>query len=161
MASLVRITAREQRHLDDARRHGIGGGFTVPNHVPGEVPGSASFGLRAGRDMPERMIPAVQALGNFAFEAARLLSGPTDARFIEPLPLSDRQRDCVLLVALGNCDAAIAARLGIGRRTVNEHVEAAKRRYGVATRAQLVVRALLRCEISFGEVVAPRGGEPR
>jgi hypothetical protein len=36
---------------------------------------------------------------------------------------------------------------------VNEYIEAAKRRYVVATRQQLVVRALFRSEISFSEVL--------
>src|SRR5438270_2627502 len=73
MDAVITLTARERAHLDEAARHGIGGGFTVPNHVPGEVPGSSSFGLRAGRPLPERNLPAAQALGSFAFEAARRL----------------------------------------------------------------------------------------
>jgi DNA-binding CsgD family transcriptional regulator len=43
--------------------------------------------------------------------------------------------------------------LGIKPRTVNEHIEAAKRRYAVATRSQLLVRALFRSEICFSEVL--------
>jgi hypothetical protein len=73
MDSIIALTPRERRFMEAAARHGVGGGFTVPNHVPGEVPGSSSFGLRLGRELPERNLPAAQALGNFAFEAARRL----------------------------------------------------------------------------------------
>ena len=157
MDAIVAVSPRERRHMDEAARHGIGTGFTVPNHVPGEAPGSASFGLRAGRDLPARHLPAAQALGAFAFEAARRLTRTGGPRWIAPVPLSDRQRDCVLLVSHGKSDTVIAQLLGLKPRTVNDHVEAAKRRYGVATRAQLVVHALLRSEIAFGEVLDGKG----
>jgi LuxR family quorum-sensing system transcriptional regulator CciR len=153
MDAVITMTARERAHLDQAARHDIGGGFTVPNHVPGEAPGSASFGLRAGRPLPERNLAAVQALGNFAFEAARRLTRGGGPNWIAAVSLSERQRDCVLLVARGNSDVAIGRRLGLRPRTINEHVEAAKRRYGVSTRSQLVVQALLRGEIAFGDVL--------
>jgi DNA-binding CsgD family transcriptional regulator len=47
----------------------------------------------------------------------------------------------------------IADLLAIRPKTVNEHIEAAKRRYSVATRSQLLVRALFRSEICFSEVI--------
>jgi LuxR family quorum-sensing system transcriptional regulator CciR len=156
MDSIIALTPRERRHMDSAARHGVGGGFTVPNHVPGEVPGSSSFGLRLGRELPERNLPAAQALGNFAFEAARRLIRAGGPRWIAPVALSERQRDCLLLAAQGKSDGVIAQLLGIRPRTVNEHIEAAKRRYGVATRTQLLVRALLRGEICFADVLDPR-----
>jgi LuxR family quorum-sensing system transcriptional regulator CciR len=156
MESIVSLTPRERRFMDLAARHGVGGGFTVPNHVPGEAPGSSSFGLRLGRALPERNLPAAQALGNFAFEAARRLTRAGGPRWIAPLALSERQRDCLLLAAQGKSDGVIAQLLGIRPRTVNEHIEAAKRRYGVATRTQLLVRALLRGEICFADVFDPR-----
>ena len=87
------------------------------------------------------------------FEAARRLNRIGASPWFAPVPLSERQRDCVRLVARGQSDAAIAGRLGLKPRTINEHVEAAKRRYGVATRAQLVAQALMRAEIAFADVV--------
>src|SRR4051812_29989760 len=99
MDAIIHVAPRERAHLEQAASHGIGGGFTVPNHVPGEVPGSANFGLRLGRAVPERNLPAAQALGNFAFEAARRLARSRSSKWIVPVALSERQRDCVLLVA--------------------------------------------------------------
>jgi LuxR family quorum-sensing system transcriptional regulator CciR len=150
---IIRPTPRERRHLDQAARHGVGNGFTVPNHVPGEAPGSSNFGCRSDRELPERNLAAAQALGNFAFEAARRLNRAGHPSWIPPVALSERQRDCLLLAAQGKSDGVIAQLLGLKPRTVNEHMEAAKRRYGVATRAQLVVQALLRSEITFGEAL--------
>jgi LuxR family quorum-sensing system transcriptional regulator CciR len=150
--ALVRLSPREKAHRAEAARHGLVEGYTVPSHVPGEAPGSVSFGAAPGRAPDPRALPAAEALGRFAFEAARRLTGVGAEPIVAPYPLSDRQRDCVLLVARGKSDGVIAELLGLGRRTVNEHIEAAKRRYGVATRAQLVVRALLRGEIAFADI---------
>lgn len=101
-------------------------------------------------------MPAAQALGCFAFEAARRLlenkREPSES-YVVPAPLTDRQRDCVLFAAKGKSDSVIAQLLDIRPRTVNEHIEAAKRRYSVATRTQLIVRALFRSEICFSEVI--------
>jgi DNA-binding CsgD family transcriptional regulator len=47
----------------------------------------------------------------------------------------------------------IAQLLNIRPKTVNEHIESAKRRYSVATRSQLLVKALFRSEICFSEVM--------
>ena len=67
--------------------------------------------------------------------------------------LTPRQRDCVVLVARGKSDRQIAAILGISNQTVHKHVESAKRRYAVATRIELVVRALFVSQLSLAEIV--------
>jgi LuxR family quorum-sensing system transcriptional regulator CciR len=79
--------------------------------------------------------------------------GETSEAWIQPAPLSERQRECLLFVAKGKSDSIIGQLLNIKPRTVNEHIEAAKRRYSVATRSQLLVRALFRSEICFSEVL--------
>jgi LuxR family quorum-sensing system transcriptional regulator CciR len=137
-------------------RHGLGDGFTVPSHVPGEIFGSSHFVVRRGREFPEAMIHAAQSIGCFGFEAARQLNAraaePSES-YVEPAPLTERQRECLVFAARGKSDSVIAQLLDIRPRTVNEHIEAAKRRYSVATRSQLVVRALFRSEILYSEVL--------
>ncbi len=153
---LLTLTKQEEEYMRRAERHGISKGYTVPNHVPGETFGSCHFVVRRDRELHDENVPAAQALGNFAFEAARrLLSerGESSEAWIQPAPLSDRQRECLLFVARGKSDLIIAQLLNIKPRTVNEHIEAAKRRYSVATRSQLLVRALFRSEICFSEVL--------
>lgn len=152
----VPVGERERRYLKRAVRFGLAEGFTVPNHIPGETPGSCHFAVRRRDDLPQRNLPAAQALGCFAFETARRLIRKTRQPCDEYLPmppLTDRQRECVLFAARGKSDTVIAQILNIRPRTVNEHMEAAKRRYLVATRAQLIVRALLRSEICFSDVL--------
>jgi LuxR family quorum-sensing system transcriptional regulator CciR len=153
---LVTLTKQEEEYMRRAERHGISKGYTVPNHVPGETFGSCHFVVRAEHEFRDDWVPAAQALGNFAFEAARRLlaeRGESSEAWIQPAPLSDRQRECLLFVARGKSDSIIAQLLDIKPRTVNEHIEAAKRRYSVATRSQLLVRALFRSEICFSEVL--------
>jgi LuxR family quorum-sensing system transcriptional regulator CciR len=152
--SLLNMTAAEADYMRQAARHGICQGYTVPNHVPGETFGSCSFAVRDSRPFPEASVSAAQALGSFAFEAARKLVKQRPGEiYLQPAPLSDRQRECLLFVARGKSDSVIADLLAIRPKTVNEHIEAAKRRYSVATRSQLLVRALFRSEICFSEVI--------
>jgi LuxR family quorum-sensing system transcriptional regulator CciR len=154
LESLLSITPAEAEYMRQAARHGICQGYTVPNHVPGETFGSCSFSVGEGRPFPEAGISAAQALGSFAFEAARKLVKQRPGQiYLQPAPLSERQRECLLFVARGKSDSVIADLLAIRPKTVNEHIEAAKRRYSVATRSQLLVRALFRSEICFSEVI--------
>ena len=48
-----------------------------------------------------------------------------------------REREIADLVALGLTNAAIADRLGIGRRTVESHLERLRAKLGLVTGAQL------------------------
>ncbi|MEH6698007.1 MAG: helix-turn-helix transcriptional regulator [Brevundimonas sp.] len=65
--------------------------------------------------------------------------------------LSDRQRECLDLAALGLTSARIGDRLGLSPRTVDEHLMAACRVLGVRTRIQAVARL----------AAAQRPSEPR
>jgi LuxR family quorum-sensing system transcriptional regulator CciR len=152
----VSLGERERTYMHRAARHGLAEGYTVPNNVPGETFGSCHFAVRRKDALPLQNLPAVQALGSFSFEAARqilLRDSPPSEDYVVPGPLTDRQRDCVLFAARGKSDSVIAELLSIRPKTVNEHMEAAKRRYSVATRTQLIVRALFRSEICFSEVI--------
>lgn len=152
----VALDERERRYMETAGHFGLAEGFTVPNHVPGETFGSCHFAVRRKADLPAHNLPAAQALGCFAFEKARqilLRDRQPSEEYVIPAPLTERQRDCLLFAARGKSDSVIADLLNIRPRTVNEHIEAAKRRYSVATRTQLIVRALFRSEICFSEVL--------
>lgn len=156
LEEIVPLTDRQRNYMRRAVRYGLAEGFTVPNHVPGETFGSCHFAVSRHGAFPEEALPATQALGCFAFEAARRLlqaNGEPSENYVIPAPLTERQRDCVLFAARGKSDSVIGQLLDIRPTTVNEHIEAAKRRYSVATRAQLIVRALFRSEICFAEVI--------
>lgn len=156
MEQMIPLTAADRRILDLGRAQGIGNGFTVPAHVPGEAYGSCTFANDAGRPLPDTMLPLAQLAGNFAFEAARRLSLKRADRLIGPAPLlTDRQRDCVLWVARGKGDWEIGRILGISEETVTRHIKQACERYGVNKRTMLVIRALFDGTITLTQILRP------
>jgi len=158
LPKIVPLSARQAEILATASACGLGEGFTVPINVPGEFLGSCSFAMRLGRDLRQEILPAAQYVGCFAFEAARRISASHGARGVEESfpQLTARQFDCVVLVAQGKSDWHIGQLLGISQETVHQHIEAAKKRYQVASRTQLVVRALFDSQITFADVLKGR-----
>jgi len=157
---IISLNSRHKEILNAAAYAGMGGGFTVPAHVPGEYNGSCSFATRSGREFSSKVIPATHYLGSFAFEAARRIvhssmkKTPAEMAGTGKSPyLTQRQFDCVVLAAKGKSDWDIAQLLGISPETVHQHIEDAKRRYHVATRMQLVVRTLFDSQLSFADIL--------
>ncbi len=150
---MINMTASDRSVLSQARIVGIGDGFTVPAHIPGEINGSCSFAVDAGETFPEQWQMIVQLIGGFAFEAARRISHSRDI-WTEGRPtLTERQVDCVLWAARGKTDWEISVILGISRETVVQHLKLARERYGVQKRAMLAVRALFDGLVSFSEIL--------
>jgi LuxR family quorum-sensing system transcriptional regulator CciR len=150
---MIPLTAEDRRVLALGCEQGIGDGFTVPAHVPGEARGSCSFANQAQRPMPKRMLPMAQLAGAFAFEAARRLWSVRGHLPTPPPPaLTDRQRDCVLWAARGKTDWEIGRILGISEETAAKHLRLACARYDVSKRTSLVVRALFDGTITFGDI---------
>lgn len=151
---LVQVDERDLEHLRRARRAGIGDGYTLPFHIPGEDFGSCSFAVSPDRAMPADICAAAQTIGTFGFAAARrILLEANGLGQGAPIPLTRRQRECLIMVARGKSDSVAAQLLGLRPRTVNEHIEAAKRRFAVASRQQLLVRALQSSQITFVETL--------
>ena len=154
IGKLITLTDRDRAYMRAAADLGLAEGFTIPCHIPGELLGSCHFAVKAPNPLPLHLA-AVQSIGTFGFEAARRLLAKDDHAnlFARRVPLTQRQRDCVVEVARGKSDTVIAQLLGLRPRTVNEYIETAKRRYLVATRQQLIVRALFQSDICFAEVL--------
>lgn len=159
VGALVPLTDKYRSRVEAVERTGLADGFVVPTHVPGEHLGSCHFATRRGRTLPRENSAALQTIAIYGFEAARRLVQPSSVP-PQPAPgLSDRQRECIILSAKGKSDSVIGQLLGLSPKTVNAYIEAAKRRYGVATRNQLIVRALYASDITFLDLVdASRGG---
>ncbi len=149
---MIKLTPADRDVLERARREGIGDGFTVPAHVPGEASGSCSFAVAPGRDVPQDSLPLAQLIGAFAFEAARRVNGVRALDLKRSPSLTERQRDCVLWMARGKSDWEIARILGLSQETVIQHLKQARERYDVAKRPLLAVRALFDGHISFSDV---------
>ncbi len=141
MHTIIPLGRKQRTVLARSRRAGIGDGYTVPAHIPGETNGLATFAVETRHPLPDHRLSMAQLTGTFAYEAARRLRRQTET-VLEPVRLTPRQIDCVLLIAKGKTDWEIGRILGLSEDTVTEHVDAARARYGVARRSQLVVRAL-------------------
>jgi LuxR family transcriptional regulator, quorum-sensing system regulator CciR len=156
--SLITLSSRQSEILRGASDAGMGDGFTVPIHLPGECAGSCSFAVARNRELHESSLPAAQYIGSFAFEAVRRLAREVPPRGHMgdggPAPvLTSRQLDCVVLVARGKSDGDAAQLLGISADTVHQHIETAKQRFGVATRMQLVIRTLFDNQLTFRDII--------
>ena len=105
------------------------------------------------------MLAAARSLARLAFDTARPLAAFDTAQSlaandgIKRPRLTRRQRDCVLLAARGKSDWVAAQLLGLSAETVHKYLEHAKRRYGVSSRTELVVRALHSGELRYADVL--------
>ena len=153
LPALIKLTARDCEVLSLAGRRGIGDGFTIPAHVPGEANGSCSFATAAGTALNDEQLPAAQLVGVFAFEAARRVWRMRYPCLAERPQLTDRQRDCVIWAAQGKSDWEIARILGLSPETVTQYLKRARERYGVSKRTMLAVHALFDGTISFTDVL--------
>lgn len=152
---MINLTDRQREILEAARRFGLAEGFTVPIHVPGEYQGTCNFGARSLEKLAPDALPKAQIVGAFAFEAARrIIRARRREKYMGRVPeLTTRQLDCVTLVAMGKTDWEIGRILGISESTAHEHIEAARKRYGVTKRTQLVIRALFDGQITFSDIL--------
>lgn len=151
--SILPLTSRHRAFMEQARAAGLADGYSVPIHVPGQASGIVSFVMGGGRELPSASLPAAQYLACFAFEAARRLSTRTPPGGDGGPRLTQRQLDCLVLAARGKSNWVAARLLGLSEGTVHKYLEAAKQRYGVATRTELVVRALYDGQVSFADVL--------
>ena len=151
LPEMIALTDKDRQILELARREGIGEGFTVPAHVPGEAHGSCSFACVTGERFADEHLALLQLVGAYAFEAARRMRR---SRFSSgPVQLTDRQRDCVIWAARGKSDWEIAQVLGVSEATVGEHLRHAYERYGVGKRTLVTVHALFDGTIGFLDVL--------
>jgi len=153
VGNIIQLTREHVRRFDVVRRYGLGDGFVVPNHLPGEHSGSVHFIVRPEKEFPRHRAAALQSLATYGFEAARQLARTSNATPVINAPLTTRQIECLLLSARGKSDTDIAQLLGLRPSTVNEHIEGAKRRYCVATRQQAIILALYNSDLTFAEVL--------
>jgi LuxR family quorum-sensing system transcriptional regulator CciR len=151
LPEMIALTPQDRRVLELARKEGIGEGFTVPAHVPGEAHGSCSFASAAGEPFAEDHLPLLQLVGAFAFEAARRMRRMRVSA--GPVHLTDRQRECVMWAARGKSDWEIGQVLGVSEATVGEHLRHAYERYGVGKRTLVAVHALFDGTIGFLDIL--------
>lgn len=156
LAELGTIAPAAKQRLIASRDYGLGDGFTVPVHVPGEPAGSCSFASARDEPLPYERLHSAELIGRLAFEMARTLSG---AGATPDRPhLSPRERQCLKLVACGKTDWEVSVILGISVETARQYLKQARQAYDVVSRTQLVVLGLRDDWLSFDDalpVLAP------
>lgn len=150
---LIDLTPDDHKVRAMAQDAGIGDGYTVPYHVPGERSGSCSFAVEPGVRFPRDQIPLAQALGSFAFEAARNLVAAPPSRRRRAVRLTQREREIVVCLGQGKQEKEIARHLDISPTTVNAHLKNARTRYGISKSSPLVVWGLFTGSITYGEIL--------
>ncbi len=156
LPALIPLNGRHQAYMAAARAAGLANGYTVPIHVPGQASGLVSFVVADRDELPGDALPAAQYLACFAFEAARRLQLAGHHGETDQVRLTQRQLDCLVLAARGKSNWVAGQLLGLSEGTVHKYLEAAKRRYNVSSRTELVVRALYDGQISFADVMGDR-----
>lgn len=127
-------TEKQREHYRWAQDLGIVDVLAVPIHYPG-----GDFGLCVS--IADHVIDAdfernaLHMTSIFAHHRCRQLGGQSDASAV-PNPLTPREIECVRWVLKGKSDTDIAGILAISHTTVHFHVERAKKKLGVKTRAQ-------------------------
>ena len=151
---LIKLTPSQRQITERTSRAGLINGFTVPANVPGELNGSCNFAVASGHALPRDNLAMAQLVGSFAFQAAReLVARQRKIEAHEPPRLSQRQLECIVLVARGKTDWEIGKILGVSEETVKWHLKDARARYDVPKRVQLVMRTLFDGQIALTELI--------
>jgi LuxR family transcriptional regulator, quorum-sensing system regulator CciR len=146
------LTESQRIILADAAGYGLSHGYTVPLYLswmPGTLRASCSV-IPDNEHVDTGSYVAVEVLANtFYFYTSRARAPWLTAAGTE---LTQRERECLALVAQGKDDWIIGRLLGLGQSTAHYHIEQLKRRMGVTTRPQAVAQALMTGQLTFRDV---------
>jgi len=151
---VVSLSRAEAGVLSHARRAGIADGVTASVRVPGQRHGFVSLVSRQPIGVDYGRKAAVSVIAPIAYEAAhRLWHRSTNADPPADLRITNRQMECLILVAKGKSDWEAARILGVSEQTVHHHVESVRTKLRVRRRTQLVIRALHYGLIGYDDVL--------
>jgi LuxR family quorum sensing-dependent transcriptional regulator len=115
-------------------------GFSVPIHGPGGYHGLISLAARKELTLSSLDRALLVAVSHVVHDRCRRSADP----LLPALPeLTPRELECFAWVAAGKTDWEIAQLLGVTQPTVHFHIEKAKRRIGLRSRAQAVAMLVL------------------
>ncbi len=112
-------------------------GIVVPVHHGGRLAWYTAF-AGAHPDLSPRVVALMSCGSHAGYECFRQLLDPRKSDG----PLTDREGECLQLVAQGKTDSEIGTILKISPRTVRFHVGNAKMKLGVTTRIQAIAKQL-------------------
>lgn len=133
------LTAPQRRLFDNARANGFLDALVVPAHgANGDIWAVMLLSPALIALSPPARATLVAAASIFATTGATLAQLHTEPA---ASPLTKREAQCLGWAARGKSDWEIAQILGIGDKTVNMHVDGARRKLGVQSRAQAAITA--------------------
>ncbi len=133
--------ARSRDFTHDAHHHAIAGGIAWSIHDArgGRAVIAWDFGVHA---RPRRIAMGTLALaGGLLHEGLAARPDRAEARD-RRVPLTERERECVSLVARGMTSADVGAKLGISARTANFHMGNVMSKLGAMSRSEAIARAM-------------------
>lgn len=149
---LIPFFQQQEVIMQEAFRHGLKVGLTLPVGVTGEPPGCCSF-VSSRPQLPSRWrCRAATLIGAEAFREARRLHG-FPARAKQVPHLSDRKLEILQLAALGKTDPEIADILGLMPSTVETYMAQLRQTFDVYSRSQLVADGLRFGLIAFEDAI--------
>lgn len=146
----ARLNEHEKAILQTAADHGLVHRVTVPIHTSKSINSLCSL-VFEDETYDRNVIHAAHLMAVYLFEAAQLKNRTPVVLSHRPL-LTNRQKECLQLVAQGKSDWVISKVLNISEATASYHVQSAMQRLGVASRTQAVARALYLGEIQYFDV---------
>ncbi|NOT39009.1 MAG: hypothetical protein HOP13_00795 [Alphaproteobacteria bacterium] len=112
-------------------------GIVVPVHHGGRLAWYTAF-AGAHPDLSPRVVALMSCASHAGYDRFRQLMDPKKGDG----PLTEREGECLQLVAKGKTDSEIGTILKISPRTVRFHVGNAKMKLGVTTRIQAIAKQL-------------------
>jgi DNA-binding CsgD family transcriptional regulator len=114
-------------------------GFVLPLHRSGSRYGIVS--LVAYTHLIDRQQKADLTAASLVFQERMRYHVPRDGFRVPPAGLTQREIECLKLIAQGLSDSKTGEALGISGSTVHEHAERAKRKLDARNRAEVVALA--------------------
>jgi DNA-binding CsgD family transcriptional regulator len=134
-----------RRMMSEAHECGLHDGVSLPVHAYGGESAMLTFSTRLEPPRSTALInatlPVLHLLAAHMHEAVRRIAFENQAGLAR-VDLTERERECLLFTADGRTAADIAGILRCSERTVVFHLENAREKLGVLTRAQAVARAI-------------------
>lgn len=127
--------------LDRVRKHGWSDGLVVPIPRGGTRYGLVSLVAEAPRIIGESEKSLIALLAVSFHERVRALA-PKQGFPLPPAGLTEREVQCLSLIARGYSDREVGQQLGIAQSTAHEHFENGKRKLDVSGRAEAVAVAV-------------------
>ena len=139
-------TTRQKQLYEEACGYGIRSGVTFPIHGPNGEFGVVSFvsDVCAGKKFlheTRHFLPSLALIRDYAFESSLRFANPARPHGTSA-PVTPREMECLKWATIGKSSWEISVILSCSESTINFHMSNIRRKFGVNTRHQAVVKAI-------------------